>query len=693
MRMIRFAALLSCFALVTTGVTWAEEKKVGEGFESYSLGEVYISGEKPPVAKEASITNEITAEDMKATNSRTVAEALAHVPGMAVTTGRKNQPNVTIHGFFDQSRILVLVDGVPYYETKAGFLDLNQFSTDNVAKIEITKGAASVLYGANAEGGVINIITKKGTGKPYFEVNAEGGDVDYFKNSASHGMKKGIFNYWLNYEHSQAHGWRMSDDFVPKLGSIVRKSGSPSTAVLEDGGTRNQSDYSKDSFWAKFGIEPSTGSEYFINLSYISRDYGLPPSTDSVNVFTSRPYFSNFFRYNRYDDLGIDLSGQQKLGDKVTLKGKVFYHNHVDGMQSYADQTYLNPNAYSNYYDFMIGGSLIAEFRTAPRNALRLFFNYRGDSHKQRDDTYLPFEHYFSWTGSTGFEDEVTVTKNFSVVLGASYDWFEVTTAQKNNTDKTSGDFINQTDLGVGSTKDSFNPMIGATYLFPDATKLFASVAHKTRFPTLQQYFDSKAGNSSLKPEAAINATIGASRSFSKFMWAELAFFYHDISDFIMRSQPLPNAPYINIGKIEVYGIETSAEFYPLEDLVLKLAYNFNHAADQSDNKVTNIVANVPEHKLDLGLQYTVPFTKTRLDLSGILLSEIYSQVPSVSSPTQAFQSSSGYVLVNARISQRFLKNYEAYIACNNICDRNYEEQFGFPGRGRNIFGGITARF
>lgn len=692
MKMIRVAAFLFCFALVMATAARAEEKKAEEGYESYSLGEVYISDKKPPLAKEVSITNEITAEDMKATNSRTVAEALAHVPGMAVTTGRKNQPNVTIHGFFDQSRILVLVDGVPYYETKAGFLDLNQFSTDNVAKIEVTKGAASILYGANAEGGVINIITKKGTEKPYFEVNVEGGDVDYFKTSASHGMKKGIFNYWLNYEHSQAHGWRMSDDFTPVTGSIVHKPGTTTYGIFEDGGTRNQSDFSKDSFWAKFGIEPSAGSEYFINLSYINRNYGMPPSSSSVNVFTTRPYFSNFFRYNRYDDLGIDLSGQQKLGDKVTLKGKVFYHNHVDGLQSYPDETYRTPYAYSNYYDFMVGGSLIAEIKTAPWNALRFVFSYRGDSHKQRDDIYLPFEHFFSWTGSTGFEDEMTLTKNFSVVLGTSYDWFEVTKAQKNNTNR-NGDFVNQTELGVGSTKDSVNPMIGATYLFPDSTKLFASVARKTRFPTLQQYYDSKAGNSSLKPEVAINSTIGVSRSFSNFMWAELAFFYHDISDFIMRSQPLPNAPYINIGKIEVYGIEASAEFYPMQDLVLKLAYNFNHASDQSDNKVTDIVANVPEHKLDMGVQYTVPYTKARLDLNGILLSKIYSQVPTVSSPTQEFQRSSGYFLVNARISQKFLKNYEAYIAFNNIFDRNYEEQYGFPGRGRNIFGGITAKF
>ncbi len=99
---------------------------------------------------------------------------MANTPGIRVTTGRKNEPNVSIHGF-DQSMILVLIDGVPYYETNYGKLDLNQIPTDNIAKIEITKGAASVLYGANALGGVINIITKKGTEKPFTSVSLEAG--------------------------------------------------------------------------------------------------------------------------------------------------------------------------------------------------------------------------------------------------------------------------------------------------------------------------------------------------------------------------------------------------------------------------------------------------------------------------------------------------------------------------------------
>jgi len=217
----RAVLLMLCAGLLMAAPGFAEEPASDEGYESYSLGEVYIKGEKPPVVKETAVTTVITAEDIKNTNSNTVAEALSHATGVRVSTGTKNVPTVTVRGFFDQNRVLVLIDGVPYYETKYGGLALNTLTTDNIAKIEITKGAASVLYGANAEGGVINIVTKQATGKPTFSLNVEGGEVDYYKVALNHGMKKGIFNYWLNYTHQQAHGFRMSDDFVPRTGSII----------------------------------------------------------------------------------------------------------------------------------------------------------------------------------------------------------------------------------------------------------------------------------------------------------------------------------------------------------------------------------------------------------------------------------------------------------------------------------------
>ncbi|WP_273333808.1 TonB-dependent receptor [Dictyoglomus turgidum] len=159
-----------------------------ESYEEYALGEIVVIGEKTPAVREVTKTTIVTAEELKDKNVRTVAEALIYVAGLRVSTGRKNEPNVSIHGL-EQTRILVLIDGVPYYETKFGRLDLNAIPIDNIAKIEIEKGVSSILYGPNSLGGVINIITKKPTEKQHLEILLERRDYETYRTSVSLGKK------------------------------------------------------------------------------------------------------------------------------------------------------------------------------------------------------------------------------------------------------------------------------------------------------------------------------------------------------------------------------------------------------------------------------------------------------------------------------------------------------------------------
>jgi iron complex outermembrane recepter protein len=683
------------------GAAWAEETAKSESkkdYQVFDLGEIFVTSEKPPAVQSMAITNEVSVEDIKATNSHTVAEALAYVPGIRVSTGRKNQPMIQIHGM-DQTKVLVLIDGVPYYETKYGWLDSNEIPVDNVAKIEVTKGAASVLYGPNALMGVVNIITKKPTEKPSAEAILEFGPYGTNRESLSHGMKVGIFSYWLNYSHQGSDGWRLSHDFDPVVGTITTGSGKTAkktTAILEDGGYRNNSDYKTDSFWAKVGIDPNPGSEYYLNFHYITREKGDPPSLYGGQVLPSRPAFSSVFdRIPKYDDWGVDLSGQQKVLDQLTFKGKLFYHNHVDDYTSYSDQNYENPIAVSRYKDYNLGGSLLSDFRPIEWDIIRLAFNYRGDSHKQRDDEYLPFAETFSYTKSVGFENEFNLIKNLSVVAGASYDWFTVTKAKKDITDS-SGNFLRQDDAGEPDTMKNFDPMIGATYSFADTTKLFASVARKVRFPTLDQLYSSKGGNLNLKAEKAINYTLGVSRLFSKLAKAELAGFYHDISDFISRDADPhinPLAQYQNYAKTSMLGFELNGELYPMKDLVLRAGYTFNYARNKSEGRVSDDLVNVPEHKIDMGVSYTIPCINTRLDLVGIYMGKIFSQIPTPTNPTQATTKVDNYYIANVRISKSFLKYFEAYLALNNIFDKNYESEYGFPGPGRNFYLGVSAKY
>jgi outer membrane receptor protein involved in Fe transport len=663
------------------------------------------------------ITNELTPEDFKATNSTTVADALAFVPGIRVAMEHKNEAVVQIHGL-DQTHILVLIDGVPYYETKYGTLDLTEIPVDNIAKIEVTKGAASVLYGPNAFAGVINIITKKPTEKLSADLTLEFGPYNYNRESFSNGIKVGMFSYWLSYTHLQADAWRMSDNYIPQVATITTKGpgGGTTSAILQDTGPRVNSNYNTNALWAKVGIDPSPGSEYYLNFHYITRDKGDPPDIYGGQQFTSPPFnagyaFSSIFdKIPRYDDWGIDLSGQQKIFDQLTLKGKLFYHSHVDDYESYSDPYYNNEIAYSRYVDYNVGGSLISELRPLEWDIIRAAFNFRGDSHEERAQDSLPFATSFSYTGSVGLENEFNLIKKLSVVVGASYDWFDVTEDKVANFTSpfSSGIYTGQVNAGKRPEMDNWDPMIGANYNLTDTTKLFGSIARKVRFPTLTDLYSSKGGNPSLNAEKTINYTLGVSQSLSKYVKVELAGFYHDISDFIsLPANPLinPLAQYQNYGKIQMLGFEVNGEISPTKDLVIKASYVYNNAKDRSIGRITpsDNVVNVPEHKIDLGLRYTIPYVTIpyikgaiHLDLNGIYMGNVYDQLGSPATSTSQAQGPEkvpNYFTANARLSTTFYKHFEVYVAVNNIADKNFQSDYGLPGPGRTWYVGMSAKY
>ena len=692
MKGIKYFFILIVFSLIfCSGYLSAEE---GKDYQVYSLGEIVVRGQNSAV-RDIGITSEVTYEDIQATDSKTVAEALDYVPGVQVTTERKNEASISVQGF-DQSKVVVLIDGVPYYETKYGKLDLNQIGTDSIARIDVIKGAASVLYGANAEGGVVNIITKQPTEKPSFDANIEIGSKDGRTFSLSHGMKKGIVSYWLGYTHREFDAWPLSDDYVPREGVITRKPGGSTTAVIENGGIyRDNSDYKTNNVWGKIGIEPNDNSEYYINMHYIKTEKGDPPNVDSVVIFPNRPAFSWFDRISNYEDRGIDFSGKQTLTDKLDLQGTFFYHDHRDEYVSYSDATYSTPIADSEYKDYVVGGILLADYRPVDWDIIKMSVHYRGDSHKQRDDVYLPFEANFAYTGSVGLQNETSfMAKAMSLVLGISYDWFKIDKATSNTTDKT-GAFVEQVSKTIPGTKDDFNPMIGVNYYMNESTRFFASVARKTRFPTLNELYASKGGNPDLESESSVNYTIGVNKSINNTFAFEVAPFYHDVSDRITRDlpDPDPSNPYHNTARIKMLGVEVDAMWTPMEDLAFNFGYTYIDAEDKSPGQVTDNVVNIPEHKVDFRMNYTIPVIDCRMDLNMIYFSKEYDQLPTAQNPTLETIENGSYTVFNGKLSRRITDNFSGYISVDNLFDKNYETSVGYPAPGRSVWTGITYRY
>ncbi len=663
-----------------------------KGFEVYSLGQIVVTGKRSN-ENHTGISTVVMDDQIKAEDSHTVAEALKFIPGVYVTTGYKSEPNIDIHGF-NQSHILVLIDGVPYYETKYGRLDLNQITTDNVSKIIVEKGNQSVLYGANAEAGVINIITKKASGKPFISARLEAGEKNASRISISHGMKYGKLNYWLNYSQNKSDAWRLSGKFKKRSGKVVRRPGKTVTEYIEDGGKyRDNSDYKNNSFWAKVGLEPASGSEYYINFHYSASEKGAPPDIDTVKVFTFRPAFSHFARIEKYDDWGVDLSGRQQLTDDFCIMAKGFYHNHVDDYVSYSDRTYHHRIADSRFKDYFAGGMMLFDFKPVKWNSLKMAVHYRGDSHKQRDDTYLPFAESFSYTGSVGVEDTLAGIKNFTVVAGVSYDWFYVDRAERNITARKTGDFVRRQKLVTPGTQDEFNPMISASYTFSGSTKVFASIARKTRFPTLEQLYSTHSGNTELNAEKSINYCAGVSTLAGGILKLEISPFYHDVSDRISRNGIHLDGLYQNYAKVKITGVEVNAEITPMDYLSLHMSYTYNRARDKSSGRITGKVTGIPENKIDASAMYRLSGYGTCFCLNMLYEDSSYSQLPTPQRPKTPVLKNSSYTVFGCKITQEFLRHWEASLAVDNIFDRNYESESGFPSPGRSLWLGISAKF
>lgn len=693
MRSLAISAILLSLLVVSGSASADDPVPAGqppdETYGLYTLATVTVTAEAPQ-ASEATATTVVTAEDIEATNAKTVAQALSYAPGVRTSTGRKNEPTVYIQGF-DQSRVLVLIDGVPYYESNYGKLDLNQIPTDNVARIEVTKGPASVLYGANALGGVINIITKKSGAKTSTVLRAEGGENQAWSASASHSGKAGNVSYAVSAAHRQTKGWDLSSSFVPREGVIAYKNPTKNVkTVIEDGGMRNNSDLDATDVWAKIGLERGPDSAYFANIHYLDMEKGAPPATDSISVFRAKPKFSHFARIPVYQDWGIDLDMKEKLSDSFAVKGKLFYHDHQDDYVSYEDPWYRDEIATSQYEDFLAGGTFIGELVASKADVVRMSVNYKKDSHDERDDTYLPFADSASWTGSVGLENQLAISPKLSLVAGVSYDWLDVSEASRNVVDK-SGNFLRQDELAT-PRQTSWNPMVGLSWKATEGSNIFVSAGRKTRFPSLSQLYSSKSGNSELKPEKTNSVVAGWNGSLASRSRLEVSGFWHDVTDLISRDGPSVTNVYMNYAKVRMAGVETSVDVFPLDWLVLHADWAWTDASDRSDDSPTDKVRNVAEHKGGAAISLTVPGVETRLDLHVIYTGETYTSLPTAKAPTDPEKRIGGYTLTDLRVGQPVGAGIEVYLNGTNLTDKSYQTEYGYPAPGRAVTLGIAAK-
>jgi len=178
--------------------------------------------------KTSSSVSVIGQNEIKESNAQKVIDVLRVVPGLNVRDlyGNGARAAVDIAGFGEHAalNVLVLVDGRRINDADMSGVDWSQIPLEQVERIEVMRGGSgAVLYGENASSGVINIITKKGTGKP--KVNLQAGYGSYDANKQRLSIEGGVrdkFSYLFSGMHQATHGYRKNTfnkekDFASKL--------------------------------------------------------------------------------------------------------------------------------------------------------------------------------------------------------------------------------------------------------------------------------------------------------------------------------------------------------------------------------------------------------------------------------------------------------------------------------------------
>ena len=190
-----------------------------------SLPPVFVTATRTetPLSQVTTSASVITERDIQAQHAERVLDTLRSVPGVDVVESgsRGTVASVFIRGS-DSDHVLVLIDGVEVNSTTLGSFDFAHLTSDNIDRIEVLRGAGGTLYGSQAIGGVINIITKKGDGPAEFTLSGEGGNWSTHREVLTLRGGLGKLGYSFSAARLGTDGFQKFNDGYRNLSSSAR---------------------------------------------------------------------------------------------------------------------------------------------------------------------------------------------------------------------------------------------------------------------------------------------------------------------------------------------------------------------------------------------------------------------------------------------------------------------------------------
>ena len=479
-----------------------------------------------------------------------LTEALRDVPGVSITrhstAGFEQSDNILING---SKNVVVLIDGMRANLNGSTFSPFNYGSLkdmSNIERIEVVKGSASTLYGSDAKGGVINIITKRGSVTPKTTIGFETGSFGREQYRLSTTGKSGKVFYNLGY-----------------MKSI--------TGDYKDGHGVKVPAHSNTTSWnAKFVVNANAKSDVTLAVERYTSNYDYQ---NFVYNYGTGSYDKKAVQHGWARDLNLRASWEYRFSDRMKNQLGIYTHQSLTNYNNW--EMDLETIGVSDQFTTKLGKS----------NELIAGFDIFQEKMKGYDDGYGVYGEKYSdksiTTKAFYIQDRWDVTDQFNLTGGLRY----------THHSKAGGN----TSLAITAGYDANKK-----------TNIYASYKQFFVAPNLYQYYSASYGNPDLKPEKGYTYEFGISHKFTDSFNAKFHIFHRKARDVIsyVTTDPVTYAgEYQNIDEETANGWDISLNKAFNKNLSMNVGYTHMQVKPRSSGK-ESVNKLIPNGEWHIGLNY-----------------------------------------------------------------------------------------
>ncbi len=623
-------------------------------FAQIELNEVSVTAKSPErksIFSSVIATSYVTDSTIQANTHLTLPQLLSQQTGIVVNGATQTRGSVQTVYFRGASRglVLILINGIPVSDGSDidQVFDLNSIALNQVQRIEILRGGQSVVYGSDAVGGVINIITRDSPNAPIsLTANAAYGSFQDIRVGLNLSGKSKGFTYQAGYNKQNFGG--ISAAATPIINP---------NAVFENDG------FNRDAFHADLRKNITSQISAYGNLRYASyqADFDASAFTDDRDnsAESENLQFGIGTNYNFKKGL-VNVSYNRTITERI-----------------YEDDSTDVPTTAFNKYSYATYGSTndFLELYTNLdlSNKLNVLF---GADYQQvnSDQTYRSVSSFGEFV-SPALSSNLAKLTNVSAYITSNY--------VHNSIGIELGGRVNSNSNYGVNTSYSINP-----YFQKDGLKVYGIMAKSYKNPSLYQVF-SEYGNSDLKPQEALSFDIGTAYEIENSLTLGAVFFNRTTTNlfFFNSTNVAPFGQYINLDAQTENGIELEVskkwqkfQIYGNYTRLLSTKTLVGPEKERQDN--VNFLRR-PKNVLNTGLTYQ-PTAKLLLNTTVQHQSARKDRFFNSETFSSELVDLQLFTLISLQTSYKFTSKIKVGFSVNNLLNENYFEIYGYNSLPRN---------